>query len=530
MTQPRTPPKTVHPEMIEPDFKAFCRFARQGNLVPVYQTFTADLLTPVGAYLRLARNARYACLLESVEGGEKIARYTFVGANPIEVFRYVNGACVLESESRISWVQSSPVDFLRNRVRRYRPVRVPGLPPLVAGAIGYFAYDMVRLFERIPDRSINDLGTDDAVMMFYLGLVVFDHVRHRVWVVRNVFTDGPGSLRLKYRAAMREISETRRQLELPLDENRRKPGRRAAPLRVESNFTRPQYLAAVRKSKQYVRAGDVFQVVISQRFSARTGADPFEIYRALRVLNPSPYMYFLKLGDTAIVGSSPELLLKVQGRDAYYRPIAGTRPRGKDEEEDQHYAAELAADPKERAEHIMLVDLGRNDLGRVSEYGSVQVERLEFVERYSHVMHLVSSLHSRLRSDVDCFDALAACFPGGTVSGAPKVRAMEIIDELEPTRRGIYAGAILYLDFSGNLDSCIAIRTMVVKKGLACVQAGAGLVADSVPAREYQETVNKARALIAALEVAHRAHRGGDRSAAPASSRRRPRSGRRRAK
>jgi anthranilate synthase component 1 len=272
---------------------------------------------------------------------------------------------------------------------------------------------------------------------------------------------------------------------------------------VESNFTRPQFLAAVRKSKEHVRAGDVFQVVISQRFSARTDADPFDIYRALRVLNPSPYMYFLKLGDTAIVGSSPELLLKVQGREAFYRPIAGTRPRGKDEAEDQLLAAELAADPKERAEHIMLVDLGRNDLGRVSEYGSVRVERLEFVEYYSHVMHLVSTLRSRLRPDVDCLEALAACFPAGTVSGAPKIRAMEIIDELEPTRRGIYAGAILYLDFSGNLDSCIAIRTMVVKNGLASVQAGAGLVADSVPEREYQETVNKARALIAALEVAH---------------------------
>ncbi len=489
--------------MIEPDFQNFSRLARQGNLVPVYETFTADLLTPVGAYLRLARKARYACLLESVEGGEKIARYTFVGANPAEVFRFANGACVLESQGRVSPVQSNPLDFLRQRIQRYRPVRVPELPPLVAGAIGYFAYDMVRLFEHIPDRSKNDLGTDDAVMMFFLGLVVFDHVRHRVWIVRNVFTEGEGNLRSKYDAAVRHISETRRLLELPIKENGHKSKRRATPLRVESNFTRSQFLAAVRKSKEYVRAGDVFQVVISQRFSARTDAEPFEIYRALRVLNPSPYMYFLKLGDTAIVGSSPELLLKVQGREAFYRPIAGTRPRGKDEAEDQVLAAELAADPKERAEHIMLVDLGRNDLGRVSEYGSVRVERLEFVEYYSHVMHLVSTLRGRLRPDVDCLEALAACFPAGTVSGAPKIRAMEIIDELEPTRRGIYAGAILYLDFSGNLDSCIAIRTMVVKNGLASVQAGAGLVADSVPEREYQETVNKARALIAALEVAH---------------------------
>ena len=501
--------------MIEPDFQTFCRLAKKGNLVPVYETFTADLLTPVGAYLRLARHARYACLLESVEGGEKIARYTFVGANPVEVFRYVNGACVIEGESRVAWKQENPLDFLRHRLKRYRPVRLPGLPPLVAGAIGYFAYDMVRLFERLPDRTQNDLPMDDAVLMFYLGLVVFDHVRHRVWVVRNVFTEGGGSLRAKYLAAVRDIRATRKQLAAPLRGRESAPARRGS-LRVVSNMTRGKFLAAVRKSKEYIRAGDIFQVVLSQRFSARTSADPFEIYRALRVLNPSPYMYFLKLGDTSIIGSSPEMLVKVQDREAFYRPIAGTRPRGRDEKEDQRLAAELAADPKERAEHIMLVDLGRNDLGRVSEYGSVRVERIEFVEHYSHVMHLVSTLRSRLRSDVDCVDALAACFPAGTVSGAPKVRAMEIIDELEPTRRGIYAGAILYMDFSGNLDSCIAIRTMVVKKGVACVQAGAGLVADSVPAREYQETVNKARALIAALEVAH----AGGETERPARSRR----------
>jgi anthranilate synthase component 1 len=343
---------------------------------------------------------------------------------------------------------------------------------------------------------------DDAVMMFYRGFVIFDHVRHRVLVVRNVFTEGGASLRASYRAAVDEINDTIHQLAAPLPSPARVPAK-TARLRVRSNMTRRQFLAAVRRSKSYIRAGDIFQVVISQRFSARTDADPFEIYRALRVLNPSPYMYFLKLGDTAIVGSSPEMLLKVQDRNAFYRPIAGTRPRSQDSTQDDRLAAELASDPKERAEHIMLVDLGRNDLGRVCEYGSVSVERLEFVERYSHVMHLVSSLRGRLKPQVNCFQALAACFPGGTVSGAPKVRAMEIIDELEPTRRGIYAGAILYLDFSGNLDSCIAIRTMVVKKGMAHVQAGAGLVADSVPEREYRETINKARALLAALEIAH---------------------------
>ncbi len=331
--------------MIEPDFAEFSKLARQGNLVPVWENFTADLLTPVGAYLRLARRARYACLLESVEGGEKIARYTFIGANPSEVFRYVNGACVLEGESRVSWTQSNPLDFLRNRVERYRPVRLPGLPPLVAGAIGYFAYDMVRLFERIPDATRDDLKMDDALMMFYLGLVVFDHVRRRVWIVRNVFVDAPGSLRAKYNAAVREIRETRRQLAAPLDNGHAAPKRRA-PLRVTSNFTRRQFLAAVRKSKEYIRAGDIFQVAISQRFSARTSADPFEIYRALRVVNPSPYMYFLKLGDAAVVGSSPEMLLKVQGREASYRPIAGTRPRGRDEQKTSASPPNLPPTPR----------------------------------------------------------------------------------------------------------------------------------------------------------------------------------------
>ncbi len=488
--------------MIEPDFAAFQRLAKQGNLVPVYETFTADLLTPVGAYLRLARRARYACLLESVEGGEKIARYTFLGAHPAEVFRYANGACLIDGESRVAWKQENPLEFLRRRLGRYRPVRIPGLPPLAAGAIGYFSYDMARLFETLPDRTLNDLRVDDALLMFYVGLVAFDHVRHRVWVIRNVFTEGGGSLRAKYDAAVKEIGATREQLERPLPESGAR-GAKGANLQVRSNMTRAQFMAAVRKAKEYIRAGDIFQVVLSQRFSAKTSAEPFEIYRALRVLNPSPYMYFLKLGDMAVIGSSPEMLVKVQNGEAFYRPIAGTRPRGRDEEEDRRLAAELAADPKERAEHIMLVDLGRNDLGRVSEYGSVKAERLEFIEYYSHVMHLVSALRGQLRPGVDCMDALAACFPAGTVSGAPKVRAMEIIDELEPTRRGIYAGAILYMDFSGNLDSCIAIRTMVVKDGIAYVQAGAGLVADSVPEREYQETVNKARALIAALEIAH---------------------------
>jgi anthranilate synthase component I len=491
--------------MIQPDFKTFSRLAREGNLVPVYETYTADMLTPVGAYLRIAPKAKYSFLLESVEGGETIGRYTFAGANPGEVFRARGRQCSLESGGKTTRFEADPVERLRQLTERYRPVRVPGLPPLIGGAIGYFAYDMVRLVENIPATGRDDLGLDDCVMMFYLGLLAFDHVQHRVWVIRNVFTEGPGSLRAKYDSAVREIKRTRRMLEGPLP--RQRHARTSTPVRIESNMTKPQFTAAVRKAKAYIRAGDVFQVVASQRFSARVKADPFEIYRALRVVNPSPYLYFLKLDDVSVVGSSPEMLVKVQGRDAFYKPLAGTRPRGRDDAQDRQLEAELLADPKERAEHIMLVDLGRNDLGRVCEYGSVKVDRLMFVERFSHVMHLVSSLRGKLQEGVDCFDALMACFPAGTLSGAPKVRAMQIIDELEPTRRGIYAGAILYLDFSGNVDSCIGLRTLVAKNGRVYIQAGAGIVADSVPELEYEESVNKARALVKALEIAQRAAR-----------------------
>jgi anthranilate synthase component 1 len=473
--------------------------------VPVYENVRADLLTPVGAYLRLARKARHAFLLESVEGGEHVARYTFLGCEPFEVLRAGPRGCVLEARGRMHWQAGSPFDVLRRCLARFHPVRLAELPPLVGGAIGYMAYDMVRQTEKIPATHPDDIGLDDAVFMFFDGLVAFDHVRHDLWIIRNVFTEGPGSLRAKYDAAVRAIGATRAALERPLAAERHR--RKSRALRLRSNFPRASFLQAVRRAKQYIRAGDVFQTVLSQRFSARSGADPFAIYRALRVVNPSPYMYFLRMGDLAVVGSSPEMLVKVQGRDAFYRPIAGTRPRGRDEAEDRRLERELLVDPKERAEHIMLVDLGRNDLGRVSEYGSVRVDDLMSVERYSHVMHLVSSLRGRLRPEVDCFDALMACFPAGTLTGAPKVRAMQIIEELEPTRRGIYGGAVLYLDYSGNMDSCIAIRTLVAKNGTAYIQAGAGIVADSVPQREYEETLDKSRALVAALEAAHRGGR-----------------------
>src|SRR4029077_6952996 len=356
---------------------------------------------------------------------------------------------------RMVWEERDPIAFLRQRIERFRPVRLPGLPPLVAGAIGYFSYDMVRLIERLPKRLRDEIGLYDAMLMFYHGIIAFDHVQHRLWVVRNVFTEGHGTLRAKYNAAVREIKETHRLLAEPVAAERPKKQSKAkkrAPLKVTSNFRRPEYLAAVRKAKQYIRAGDIFQVVVSQRFSAKTKAEPFEIYRELRALNPSPYLFYLQMNDVSIVGSSPEMLVKVQGRDVFYRPIAGTEPRGKDEAEDQRLEKQLLASEKERAAHIVLFDLGRNDLGRVCDYGTVKVEQLMTVERFSHVMHIVSSLRGRLREDVDCFDALMACFPAGTVSGAPKVRAMEIIEELERTRRGIYAGGVLYMDFAGNLD------------------------------------------------------------------------------
>jgi anthranilate synthase component I len=488
--------------MILPSFQEFERLAKQGNLIPVYNVFSADLLTPVSAYLRLAQGARYSFLLESVEGGEKIARYTFAAAHPEEVFRYVNGACVLESKDRMIWEERDPISFLREHMAQFKPVRLPGLPPLVAGAIGYFSYDMVRLIERLPKRLRDEIGLYDAMLMFYRGIIAFDHVQHRLWIVRNVYTGGPGNLRAKYNAAVKEIKKTRKLLEEPVAAEKPGIARKGKAPAVVSNFKHGEYLEAVRKAKRYIREGDIFQVVLSQRFSAKTKAAPFDIYRELRALNPSPYLFYLQLNDVHVVGSSPEMLVKVQGRDVFYRPIAGTRWRGKDEAEDLRLEQEMLASEKERAEHIMLVDLGRNDLGRVCEYGTVRPEKLMTVERYSHVMHLVSALRGRLREDVDCFDALMACFPAGTVSGAPKVRAMEIVEEQEKTRRGIYAGGILYLDFAGNLDSCIALRTMVIKNGVAHVQAGGGIVADSTPEGEYQESVNKAKALLRALEAA----------------------------
>jgi len=476
---------------MQPSLEEVKKLQAQGNVIPVYKSVIADFLTPVSAFLKLEKDRSHAFLLESVEGGERIARYSFLGGDPFLIKRYRNG---------------QPPDFienLRSTMARFHSVSLPNLPPFTGGAVGYFGYDMVRTIEDIPNTGTDDLGVDDAVLMFYKTVLAFDHLRHQIHIISNVIADdSQESLKVQYQKAVEEIAHIEGLLRAPLEIPH--VTRNEREVVVRSNFEKKNYLAAVAKAKEYIAAGDIFQVVLSQRFEVDLLTAPVEIYRALRIVNPSPYMYFLKMPDTSIVGSSPEMLVRVRDRQLEYRPIAGTLPRGTSEAEDEENAEKLRNDEKERAEHIMLVDLGRNDLGRVSQYGTVRVEDLMFIERYSHVMHLVSSLRGHLRDGLDRWDTLMACFPAGTVSGAPKVRAMEIIDELEPTKRGVYAGAVMYADFSNNLDSCIAIRTLVARGNKGYIQAGGGIVADSVPENEYAETVNKSRALIRAINLAQR--------------------------
>jgi anthranilate synthase component 1 len=477
---------------MQPDIKEIRRLREQGNVIPVYKSVIADFLTPVSAFLKLEKDRPYAFLLESVEGGETVARYSFLGCDPFLITRYRKG------QPSDEFMQS-----LRSTLRRFKSVTLPNLPPFTGGAVGYFGYDMVRVIEDIPDTGRDDLGIDDAVLMFYKTVLAFDHLRHQIHIISNLLVDeSKESLETQYAKAEEEIRNIEALLRMPMEPPASTSSQEE--VQVRSNFEKSDYLNAVGKAKEYIAAGDIFQVVLSQRFEVDLKTAPFDIYRALRIVNPSPYMYFLKMPDAAIVGSSPEMLVKIQGDEAAYRPIAGTRPRGSNDVEDERLAQELKADEKERAEHIMLVDLGRNDLGRVCKYGTVRVEDLMFIERYSHVMHLVSALRGQLPPDVDRLDTMMACFPAGTVSGAPKVRAMEIIDELEPTRRGVYSGAIMYLDFSNNLDSCIAIRTLVVKGNKGYIQAGGGIVADSTPEGEYMETVNKSRALLRAIQLAQK--------------------------
>ncbi len=485
--------------MLQPDFKEFTRLSRGHSLVPIVRSVTADLLTPVSAFLAIAEKEREAFLLESVERGEQIGRYTFLGVRPYMKMEASGGRVFITRGKTQTERKGRAVEVLQELLETHRPASIPGLPPFSGGAVGYFAYDSVRQLENIGESAKDDLRLPDCTMMFFDRVLAFDHLRHEIQIIAMADVT-QGSPRLAYTRAVRDIAAIEQKLASfrPHKVTKKRTGK----LKVHAGTTKQRFIASVERAREYIAAGDVFQVVLSQRLDFVPEIAPFDIYRALRTVNPSPYMYFLRLGDTHVLGSSPEMLVRVTGRKLEYRPIAGTHPRGKDEAEDLRQEKEMLGDEKERAEHVMLVDLGRNDLGRVSEYGSVRVRDLMHVERYSHVMHIVSALEGKLREGLSALDAFAACFPAGTLTGAPKVRAMQIIEELEPTRRGVYGGSVLYADFAGNLDSCIAIRTMLMKGKKAYLQAGAGIVADSNPESEFQECLNKAKAVLRAVEKA----------------------------
>ncbi len=498
--------------MYFPTREQFRELARQGNLVPVYREILADMETPVSVLKRL-KGRPYCFLLESVTGGEHIARNSFIGRDPFCVFESAGRTVRIhrgrQTETRELRPGETPLDALRELLASFRLAPVEGLPNFCGGAVGYIGYDMVRFFEHLPNQPPDDLGLPDCVMMLVDELLVFDHVTHTIKIVALGHPEG--DVDAAYDDAVARIEATVSLLQDtvpdrgPLDALSLRPGPRSGlPPGVRTNFPRERFLDAVRRCKDYIAAGDVIQVVISQRLSMDISVDPFDIYRCLRSINPSPYMFYLGLRKLKIVGSSPEILVTHEEGRVRVRPIAGTRPRGATPEEDLRLERELLADEKERAEHIMLVDLGRNDLGRVCKYGTVRLAegQLMVIERYSHVMHIVSEVVGELAEGNDAMDVLEATFPAGTVSGAPKIRAMEIIDELEPTKRGPYAGAVGYISFSGKMDTCITIRTIVIHDSVAHVQAGAGIVADSVPEREHEECLNKAMALLKAIQIA----------------------------
>ena len=490
--------------MYSPSRDTFFELSRKGNLIPVYREILADMETPVSAFCKIDDH-RSAFLLESIAGGEKWARYSFLGVGSGRAFRCRGDEFeTLESGSVVeTGVSSNPLDELKKFLAPYQPVSLPGLPRFFGGAVGYLGYDMVRHIEVLPEENQRQIGAWDSWFLITETLLIFDNMQQKIKVVSNIHLregDDPGSA---YDAAVSRIDTMVAQLRKPLPE---RPAVSAALTSTElkSNFSRPDFEAAVERCKDYVRAGDVIQVVLSQRFSGQLAADPFDVYRALRTINPSPYMFYLQFDDTRVIGASPEVLVRKEGDHVEVRPIAGTRRRGVTPEEDLRLEEELLADPKERAEHIMLVDLGRNDLGRVCATGSVQVDELMVVERYSHVMHIVSNVSGRLLPGQDALDVFSATFPAGTLSGAPKIRAMEIIEELEPVRREIYGGAVGYISFDGNMDLAIAIRTLVAQADQIHLQAGAGIVADSDPATEYEETVSKAMGVKLAIEMARR--------------------------
>ncbi|MGA2650078.1 MAG: anthranilate synthase component I [Terracidiphilus sp.] len=512
-----------HP--VQPSRKEFLALAKEHTLVPVCRTLTADLETPVSAFLRAAWPERECFLLESVEGGEQVGRYTFIGLAPFKRIVARGREITITEGKRVVQVEDDIFAVLRRALSGHKAARLPGLPPFTAGAVGFLSYDAVRQIERLPSLAKDELGVPDACLLFFDEVLAFDHVRKEIrLVVTADVTHGKSAAKV-YDKAVQRLDALEKHLGQPLPKSIEKKGRIHGKLKVTHRTSKKDFLTAVNRTKEYIAAGDIFQAVLSQRFDVTPEVDSFQVYRALRTVNPSPYMYFLRFSPDGplgrdpemsksffkrskvprvieLAGSSPELLVRVHKGKVEYRPIAGTRPRGANEKEDQALADEMLHDEKERAEHVMLVDLGRNDVGRVSQFGSVKVDRLMFVERYSHVMHIVSTIEGRLKPELTAVEALRACFPAGTLSGAPKVRAMEIIEELEPSRRGTYGGAVLYADFSGNLDSCIAIRSMLATGGEGHVQAGAGIVADSVPELEYQESINKAQAVIRAIQRA----------------------------
>jgi len=515
----------AHERPAQPSRNEFLSLARTHTLVPVCRTLMADLETPVSAFLRAAWAERECFLLESVEGGEQVGRYTFIGLTPFKRIVARGRQIAITEGRKTTHIEGDIFAVLRDALSGHKPARIAGFPPFTAGAVGYLAYDAVRQIEHLPTLAKDELRVPDACLLFFDEVLAFDHVRKEIMLVVTADVS-KGAAAAAYDRALKRLDRLQKRLAQPLPNLSPKKPARPSPLKVKHRITKNAYMAAVERTKEYIRAGDAFQVVISQRFDVDPGVDSFQVYRALRTVNPSPYMFFLRfdpdgplgavtqsqpspsskkskgLESLQLAGSSPELLVRVHKGKVEYRPIAGSRPRGGTEAKDDALAEEMLQDEKERAEHVMLVDLGRNDVGRVSKFGTVKVDKLMFVERYSHIMHIVSTIEGKLRPDLTAVDALRACFPAGTLSGAPKVRAMEIIEELEPSRRGTYGGAVLYADFSGNLDSCIAIRSLLSVGGKGSVQAGAGIVADSVPALEHQESLNKAQAVLRAIERA----------------------------
>ena len=491
--------------MFKPSLEEFKKKTKSGNLIPVYKEILADLDTPVSAYMKI-RGGEYSFLLESIEGGEKWARYCFLGCDPsVVVITKGRTLTLIENGKREQrQIESgSPLSAVKEILARYQPVHSAGLPRFSGGAVGFVSYDMVRFFEDLPEQTVDDLDVPDSQFIITDTMLVFDNVSQTIKIVSNAFVEGD-DLDAVYENTIQKISALEEKLKTPLARGSAPEEEVESPLSFESNIEEGNFKQAVKRIKEYILEGDAIQVVLSQRLKFAINCNPFDIYRALRTVNPSPYMYYLEFDELQVVGSSPEVLVRLEDDKVEVRPIAGTRKRGQNEEEDRELEKDLLQDKKELAEHIMLVDLGRNDLGRVSEISSVVVDEQFTIERYSHVMHIVSNVKGILKKGLDCFDVLAAAFPAGTLSGAPKIRAMEIIDELEPTRRGLYGGAVGYISFSGNMDTAIAIRTLLIKDKTAYLGVGAGIVADSVPQSEFEETMNKGRALLKAIELAEK--------------------------